>query len=110
MSETIKISAGTGNVFADVGLAEPEEALLKAKIAHSIHTLIREKGLTQTEAARRLGVDQPKVSALVRGRLSGFSLSRLLRFVRALEYDVEIHLKPAAREAGERERSAAEVR
>jgi predicted XRE-type DNA-binding protein len=94
VSETIKITAGSGNVFADIDLPDPNEALLKAKLAHSISRLIEQMQLTQREAARILGVDQPKVSALVRGRLSGFSIERLLPFVRALQYDVEIHLKP----------------
>jgi len=69
----------SGNVFADLGLPNPEEALAKAELAHKIALLIQNKGLTQVQTAKLLGVDQPKVSALLRGRLSGFSLERLMR-------------------------------
>jgi predicted XRE-type DNA-binding protein len=95
MSKTNEITPGSGNVFADIGVADPDEALLKARFAATISRHIQERGLTQTEAARILGVDQPKVSALMRGRLSGFSLERLLRFARALDYEVEIRLRSA---------------
>ncbi|MGH9063424.1 MAG: helix-turn-helix domain-containing protein [Acidimicrobiales bacterium] len=84
----------SGNVFADLGLPEPEEALTKAELAQSIAALIAERGLTQTGAAELLGVDQPKISALVRGRLAGFSLERLVRFLLVLDQDVEILIRP----------------
>ena len=80
----------SGNVFADLGLPNPEEALAKAELAHKITVLIRERGLTQTQAAKLLGVDQPKVSALIRGRLTGFSLERLLRFLLLFGQDIRI--------------------
>jgi predicted XRE-type DNA-binding protein len=92
----------TGNVFADLGLAEPEEALAKAELARRITALIRARGLTQTTAAELLGVDQPKVSALAHGRLGGFSLERLVRFLIALDQDVEIVVRPAPRSHGAR--------
>ena len=83
-------TVSTGNVFADLGLPNPEEALAKAELAHKITVLIRERGLTQTQAAKLLGVDQPKVSALIRGRLTGFSLERLLRFLLLFGQDIKI--------------------
>lgn len=79
-----------GNVFADLGLPGPEEALARAELAHKITVLIRERGLTQSQAAKLLGIDQPKVSALVRGRLAGFSLERLMRFLLLFGQDIKI--------------------
>lgn len=88
---------GSGNVFADLGVARPEEALAKAELAHKITTMIERRGLTQAEAARLLEVDQPKISALKRGRLAGFSLDRLVRFLVLLGNDVEIVVKARRR-------------
>jgi len=94
MTEDIKVHIGSGNVFADLGLPNPEERLVKAQLASLISSLIEQKNLTQMQAAELLGIDQPKVSALTRGRLEGFSLQRLLRFLNALGNDVEIIVKP----------------
>jgi predicted XRE-type DNA-binding protein len=80
----------SGNVFADLGLPNPEEALAKAELAHKITVLIQERGLTQAQAAKLLGIDQPKVSALIRGRLTGFSLERLMRFLLLFGQDIKI--------------------
>jgi predicted XRE-type DNA-binding protein len=91
---------GSGNVFEDLGHARPAEALAKAELARKIGLLINKRGLTQAAAAEVLQVDQPKVSALVRGRLAGFSLDRLVRFLVLLGSDVEIVVKPRARAAG----------
>ena len=87
----------SGNVFADLGVAKPEEALAKAEPAHKITLLVREKRLTQLEAAKLLGVDQPKVSALIRGQLSGFSLERLMRFLLLLGQDIKITVQACPR-------------
>ncbi len=87
----------TGNVFADLGLPRPDDALAKAELAQKIVAILHERRLTQTDAAAMLGVDQPKVSALMRGRLSGFSIERLLRFLLLLGLDVEINIKPRPR-------------
>jgi predicted XRE-type DNA-binding protein len=84
----------SGNVFADLGLPNPEDRLAKAELARRISVIISEQRLTQLEAAAVLGIDQPKVSALVRGRIGGFSLERLLRFLNVLGRDVEIVVKP----------------
>jgi len=94
MTEEIKVQPSSGNVFADLGLPNPEERLVKAELASKISSLIEQKNLTQIEAAELLGIDQPKVSALTRGKLSGFSTARLLRFLNALGNDVEIVVKP----------------
>ena len=88
---------GSGNVFADLRVPRPEEALAKAELAHTITKLIERRRLTQAEAANILDVDQPKVSALRCGRLSGFSLDRLVRFVVLLGHDVEIVVKKRSR-------------
>lgn len=87
----------SGNVFADLGLPNPEEALAKAELAHKIILLIRERGLTQVQAAKLLGVDQPKVSALFRGQLTGFSLERLMRFLLRLGQDIKITVQASPR-------------
>lgn len=83
-----------GNVFADLGLPGAEELLAKAKLVSEIVHIIDRLGLTQAEAARRLKIDQPKVSALLNGKLGGFSTERLIRFLNALDQDVEIVVRP----------------
>jgi predicted XRE-type DNA-binding protein len=87
----------TGNVFADLKLPRPEEALAKAELAQKIAAIIEQRRLTQAQAAAILGVDQPKISALKRGRLSGFSLERMVRFLILLGRDVEIVVKSRPR-------------
>jgi len=87
-----KIVKGGANVFADLDLPDADDLLGKARLAAAIGALIEERGLTQREAARLLGASQPTVSNLVRGRLSGFSLDRLLRFLNALGAAVEIRV------------------
>jgi predicted XRE-type DNA-binding protein len=90
-------AVSAGNVFADLGVGAPEEALAKAGLAAQIAAIITRRKLTQVEAARLLGIDQPKVSGLLRGRLAGFSTDRLLRFLTALGSDVEIVVRPGRR-------------
>src|SRR4051794_40584994 len=90
---------GSGNVFADLGRADADEAMAKAKLAYEISSLIESAGLTQAQAAKKLGVDQPKVSALLRGRLAGFSIARLFRFLNDLGQDVEISIRPTTRKS-----------
>jgi predicted XRE-type DNA-binding protein len=87
----------TGNVFADLGLPNPEEALAKAELAHKIIQVVRFRELTQVQTAKLLGIDQPKVSALMRGRLSGFSLERLMRFLLLLGQDIKITVQACPR-------------
>ncbi len=85
-----KIIQGSGNVYADLGYANAEEHQTKAKLVGQIAKLIDRHGLTQAEAAARLGIDQPKVSAMLNGRFRGFSVYRLMCFVAALGRKVEI--------------------
>ncbi len=83
-------TVGSGNVFQDIGCEEPEEKLAKAELAFIINRIINEKKLTQKEAAQILGVDQPKISALKHGKLSGFSVERLFLFLGALDHHIDI--------------------
>ncbi|MEA5598255.1 helix-turn-helix transcriptional regulator [Rivularia sp. UHCC 0363] len=94
MSEEIKVQSSSGNVFTDLGLANSDELLIKAELVRQISNLIDAKRLTQTEAAKILGIDQPKVSTLLNGKLSGFSTDRLFKFLNALGSDVEIRVIP----------------
>ena len=94
MNEPIKVQAGSGNVFADLELENSDELLVKAELARRISDIIAAQNMTQTEVGKMLGIDQPKVSALVNGKLSGFSTTRLFRFLNALGRDVEIVVKP----------------
>src|SRR5689334_9074677 len=87
------VRSGGGNVFADLGLPDADDRLAKAELAHEICGLIRSAKLTQVQAAQRLGIDQPKVSALMCGRLKEFSIERLIRFATRLGRDVVIHLR-----------------
>jgi len=91
------VTAGSGNVFADIGLPEPEEELAKAQLASCIRQVIKRQRLTQIVAASRMGIDQPKVSAILNGRLANFSGDRLMRLLTALGQDVEIRIKSKPR-------------
>ncbi|MBI5483768.1 MAG: XRE family transcriptional regulator [Deltaproteobacteria bacterium] len=97
MSEEIEVYPSCGNVFADMGLPDAEERLAKAELSIQIHEIIKKRRLTQMQAAEILGIDQPKVSALIRGRLKGFSMDRLFHFLNVLGRDVRIVIKPKAR-------------
>src|ERR1700688_585427 len=90
MEDYVKSS---GNVFADLGLPDAEERLAKAELARQIEHIIKKKRLTQERAAKILGISQPKVSALLHGKLAGFSMDRLLKFLMALDQDIEIRIK-----------------
>jgi len=91
----------SGNVFADLGLADAGEHLIKAGLAVRIDRIIRQRKLTQGAAAELMGIDQPKVSALLAGQLRGYSVERLMRFLVALGHDVEIVVKPKKRGTAE---------
>jgi predicted XRE-type DNA-binding protein len=91
----VPIEESSGNVFADLGLKDPDELPAKAELVQLIADAIAERKLTQVRAAKLLGIDQPKVSALLRGKLDGFSTDRLFRFLNALGQDVEIVIRPA---------------
>src|SRR5713226_2928644 len=91
----------SGNVFADLGLADAGEHLIKAGLVVKIDRIIRQRALTQEAAAELMGIDQPKVSAMLSGQFRGYSVERLMRFLVALGHDVEIVVKPRKRGAAE---------
>ena len=93
----IPVAESSGNVFADMGLPEAEEELTKAQLASHIRQAIKRRRLTQAAAAALMGVDQPKVSALLNGRLANFSSERLMRLLTAIGQDVEITVRAKPR-------------
>jgi len=96
------ITRGTGNVFADLGYADAEERQTKLRLADAINGVIARRRLSQEAAAEKLGINQPKISALANYKLNGFSVERLMTFLTALDQDVEIVIKnkPRSRTAG----------
>jgi predicted XRE-type DNA-binding protein len=92
---------GSGNVFADLGLPNAEQELLKAQLTPQIYRIVKQRGLTQTQAAKALGVRQPHVSLLMRNRAGTFSVGRLIDFLTALGQDVEITVRPTRKQHGE---------
>ena len=99
--EKIEYTEGSGNVYEDLGFPDAEERLVKAKLAMRIEEIIDKKSLKQIEAAKLLKITQPKISALMNGQLSGFSMEKLIHFLNLLNQDVEIIVKdkPARRKA-----------
>lgn len=97
--ETIEHTRSSGNVFADLGLPHGEEDMLKVEMARAIAKTIDNRKLTQIAAAKIMGADQAKVSAIVRGRLKDFSADRLLSFLTALGHDIEISISKRCKEA-----------
>ena len=102
MSEEIKIEESSGNVFKDLGFSdeEAEEELLKAELGVEIFRILEERELTQTEAAKILGVKQPEISRLKHGKFSYYSVERLMRFLNRLNRDIEIRITPSEDRAG----------
>ena len=94
--EDEEIFVGSGNVYEDFGVPDAEEMHRKAKLVIEINRILRERGLSQRQAAGILGIDQPKVSNMLRGRFRGFSVNRLMEFLNALDQDVEIIVRPKA--------------
>lgn len=96
------ITRGSGNLFADLAYPDAEERQTKLRLAHAINGVIARRRLTQAAAAEKLGVNQPKVSALANYKLEGFSAERLMTFLTALDLDVQIVIrnKPRSRPAG----------
>jgi predicted XRE-type DNA-binding protein len=94
MTKRIGYEVGSGNVFADIGLPNAEEHLIKAQLVYKIDTLMKKRKLKQVEAAELFGVKQPDISKMLRGDFRQFSVERLLRFLVALGQDVEIVIKP----------------
>src|SRR5690348_8591658 len=95
MNEEARFTESSGNVFADLGLPDAETLMAKANLASRIADIIEARGLTQKEAAKILGVDQPKVSMIVRGHLDRFSFDRLMQFLTRLDQEIEITIRPA---------------
>ena len=93
----IPVTPSSGNVFADIGLPEAEEELTKAQLASHIRYVVKRRRLTQLAAAKLMKIDQPKVSALLNGRLANFSSDRLMRLLTALGQDVEITIRDGRR-------------
>jgi predicted XRE-type DNA-binding protein len=96
-----RVTQGCGNVFADLGLPNADQELLKAQLTLDIYRIIKQRGLTQTEAAKALGVKQPHVSLLMRNRAGTFSVGRLIDFLTALGQHVEVTIRPTRKERGE---------
>jgi predicted XRE-type DNA-binding protein len=99
--EPLEMESGSGNVFADLGLPDAGEHLIKAGLMVKIDRTIRQRRLTQAAAAKLMGIDQPKVSAMLAGQFRGYSVERLMRFLVALGHDVEIVVKPVKRGSAE---------
>ncbi len=91
------ITRGTGNVFADLGFPDAEERQAKLRLAHAINSIVEKRHLTQAQAAKILGINQPKVSVLANYKLEGFSVERLMTFLTALDRDIEIVIKKKPR-------------
>jgi predicted XRE-type DNA-binding protein len=92
------VTTGSGNVYADLGYENPEEMLLKAQLVRLLSKAIKAKGLNQYQAAEVLGIDQPKVSALVRGQFRGYSLERLFKYLNVLGQDIAISISTSSAE------------
>ena len=97
MSAKIPIYRGSDNVFADLGFDNPEEMQLRADLVQRLREIIAQRRLTQVATAKLLGIRQPDLSALLRGRLTKYSLERLLKFMTILDRDVEIVVKAKPR-------------
>jgi predicted XRE-type DNA-binding protein len=97
----IRVTPGSGNVFADLGFANPAREQLKARLTLQIYRLIKGRGITQAQAGQILGIRQPQVSALMRGQSGSCSVERLMDFLTALGQDVRITVKPTRNRHGE---------
>jgi predicted XRE-type DNA-binding protein len=92
---TRSITESSGNVFADLGLPNPKQELTKAELTLKLYRISKQRGMTQAEAGRALGIKQPHVSLLMRNRAGSFSVGRLMEFLAALGQDVEIAVRPS---------------
>jgi predicted XRE-type DNA-binding protein len=95
--ESPAVTPSSGNVFADLGIADADERQTKVRLALAINQILDQRRLSQAEAARHLGINQPKISALSNYRLEGFSVERLMHFLNALGRDVEIVIRSKPR-------------
>jgi predicted XRE-type DNA-binding protein len=97
----VRITESSGNVFADLGVPNADQELVKAQLTLQIYRIVKKRGLTQGQAAKILGLKQPHVSLLMRNRAGTFSVGRLMEFLTALGQDVEVTVRPMRREHGE---------
>jgi predicted XRE-type DNA-binding protein len=95
------ITESSGNVFADLGLPNAEQELVKAQLTLQIYRIIKQRGITQAETAKTLGIKQPHVSLLMRNRAGTFSVGRLMEFLTALGHDVEVTVRSTPRTRGD---------
>jgi predicted XRE-type DNA-binding protein len=96
----VEVHTGSGNVFADLGLADAEKLMIKAGLVIEIRKAMKVRGLTQQEAAKRMGITQPKVSDMMRGDFTNLSERKLMDCLTRLGYDIEIKVRPAKAEVG----------
>ena len=96
----IEVQRGSGNVFADLGLADAEKLKIKTGLVIEIRKAMRSRGLTQQHAAKRMGITQPKVSDMMRGDFANLSERKLMDCLTRLGYDIEIKVRPAKAEVG----------
>lgn len=95
--EEVAFEIGGDNIFADIGITNAEDELTKAELAWEIDHIIKKRKLTQEKAAKIMGINQPKVSALLHRKLSGFSVERLMHFLNQLGQDIDIVVRPKPR-------------
>lgn len=103
MTEDINAEVSSGNVFADLGFDNPEEELLKAKLAREIRAIIKRRRLNQVKSAELLGMKQPDVSAIANGRTGKFSIDRLVRCLDRLDYKVDVVVRHKPRRSSRAE-------
>ncbi len=96
-----KFEESSGNVFSDLGFSDPEKELIKAHLTLEIYRIVKHRKLTQKQAGEILGIRQPHVSTLMGGRSGNFSVERLMKFLTALDRDVEITVRPKRRDTGQ---------
>jgi predicted XRE-type DNA-binding protein len=98
--DDVEVELGSGNVFADLGLPDPEKLKIKSGLALEITKAIRRLDITQSEAAQRMGISQPKVSDLLRGEFANLSERKLMTCLNRLGYDINIQLRPTRKAVG----------
>ena len=101
MSKKIQFEKGSDNVFQDLDLPDAEELFLKAKLGFKVFQIIEKRKLTQTEAAKILGVKQPEISRLKQGKFNHYGVERLMTFLNRLNHDVEIRIIPSEDREGQ---------
>ena len=98
--EGVEVHRGSGNAFADLGLADAEELKIKTGLVIEIRKAMKSRGLTQQEAAKQMGITQPKVSDMMRGDFTNLSERKLMDCLTRLGYDIEIKVRPSKTETG----------